>query len=362
LYSTSCSSSVQNYFFIMESISKVQSEVSEYYGKTLQSSDDLKTNACCLAKPVPQLHKKILSQLHDEILSKFYGCGSPLPDELEGRVVLDLGCGTGRDVYLASALVGENGSVIGVDMTDEQLDVARKHQDYQTKQFGFSKSNVTFKKGIIEDLASGGIADSSVDVVISNCVINLSPNKEKVFSEIYRVLKDGGELYFSDIFADRRIPKELQADSVLWGECLSGAMYTEDFRRMLERVGFLDHRVLSQSIVTVNNKPLQEKLGNITFYSITIRAFKLSSLEDRCEDYGQVATYLGTSQGNPHCFILDNHHTFITDLPAAVCGNTADMLEKTRYGKHFKVTERKEHRGLFDCGGGPAVKSSGGCC
>jgi ubiquinone/menaquinone biosynthesis C-methylase UbiE len=115
-------------------------------------------------------------------------------------------------------LVGENGFVIGVDMTGEQLEVARRHQKSQAKKFGFKKSNVDFRQGYIEDLASLGIKDNSVDVVISNCVINLSPNKERVFSEIFRVLKEGGELYFSDVFAGRRVPKKFQSDKVLLGE------------------------------------------------------------------------------------------------------------------------------------------------
>lgn len=115
-------------------------------------------------------------------------------------------------------MVGENGFVIGVDMTGEQLEVARRHQKSQAKKFGFKKSNVDFRQGYIEDLASLGIKDNSVDVVISNCVINLSPNKERVFSEIFRVLKEGGELYFSDVFAGRRVPKKFQSDKVLLGE------------------------------------------------------------------------------------------------------------------------------------------------
>jgi len=179
--------------------------------------------------------KQVLSKIHDEVLSKYYGCGSPIPPLEKGLVVLDLGSGTGRDCFVASAFVGETGKVIGVDMTEEQLAVANKHIEYHTKAFSLAKSNVEFKKGFIEDLKSIGIADNSVDVVISNCVINLSPDKQKVLSEVYRILKPGGELYYSDVFSDRRIPEELQKDKVLWGECLSGALYIEDFRRMMQK-------------------------------------------------------------------------------------------------------------------------------
>ena len=163
--------------------------VKEYYGKTLQSNEDLQSGACCALDKLPVEIRNVLPLIADEILTKFYGCGSPLPPLLEGMTVLDLGCGTGRDVYIASKLVGEAGRSIGVDMTSEQVEVAKKYQEEQRERFGFKSSNVTLLQGYIEDLESLGIEDNSVDVVISNCVINLSPAKEQVFKETHRVLK-----------------------------------------------------------------------------------------------------------------------------------------------------------------------------
>lgn len=346
----------------------MRESVKEYYGKVLSGTHDLKTNACCSTEYSPTNHREILAQIEEEVLTKFYGCGSPIPPVLDGCTVLDLGCGSGRDVYLASKLVGANGFVIGIDMTEEQLAVANRHIGSQTKKFGYKKPNVKFKKGYIEDLKKIGIKDNSVDVVISNCVINLSPDKKSVFSEIFRALKPGGELYFSDVFAGCRIPEKLAKDPVLYGECLSGALYIEDFRRMLREVGCLDYRVTFKKPITMNNPELEAKVGIIDFYSMTIRAFKLNSLEDICEDYGQVAVYKGTIEEAPHSFILDDHHTFIKGKPMLVCGNSAAMLAETRYAKHFKVTgDRKIHYGPFECE--PiAMKreqgdnSSGGCC
>jgi SAM-dependent methyltransferase len=285
--------------------------VRDYYGTVLQSTDDLKTSACCTADVMPRYLRDILAEIDDEILDRFYGCGSPIPLALDGCTVLDLGCGTGRDVYLASRLVGENGRVIGLDMTEEQLAVAQRHRENQAERFGFAAPNVDFRHGYIEDLEGAGIADNSVDVVMSNCVINLSPDKRRVFSEIFRVLKPGGELYFSDVFTDRRIPANLAADPELYGECLSGALYIEDFRRMLRDLGCLDYRTVTSRRIDINNEELQARAGNIQFYSMTIRAFKLSdSVEDICEDYGQVAYYNGTIPEAPHVFTLDDHHVF----------------------------------------------------
>ena len=222
--------------------SSVIEQVKDYYGRQLQSKDDLKTSSCCAVDRPPAEIRSILPLIAAEIHNRFYGCGSPLPPLLDGMTVLDLGCGTGRDVYIASKLVGESGYAIGVDMTVEQIETAIKYQDEQRERFGFKTSNVKFIQGYIEDLESLGIEDNSVDVVISNCVINLSPAKEQVFKEIYRVLKPGGELFFADIFVDRRIPEALAADPILRGECLSGAMYVEDFRRLMAKIGWADFR------------------------------------------------------------------------------------------------------------------------
>ncbi|MDR2493362.1 MAG: methyltransferase domain-containing protein [Coriobacteriales bacterium] len=343
----------------------ILNQVKEYYGKTLASSKDLKSNACCCSEEsMPREVRKVLPLIADEICDRFYGCGSPLPALLEGAVVLDLGCGTGRDVYVASKLVGEKGRVIGVDMTTEQIDTARAYLDYHKDKFGYQQTNVEFHQGYIEDLASLGIADESIDVVISNCVINLSPQKELVFREVFRVLKPGGELYFSDVFADRRVPEELSSDSVLHGECLGGALYREDFRRVLAKVGWPDFRYMSSCPITLDNDEIAEKVGMVNYRSCTVRAFKLASLEDICEDYGQVAYYLGTIPGHPHYFDLDDHHRFFTGQPMLVCGNSAAMLQDTRFGRAFKVTgDRSVHYGAFDCSGsGNADGGSGSCC
>ncbi len=353
----------------MKAVSEKLDYLKEYYGKILQETRDLKTSACCCTdESLPPAIRKIVGQIDDEILTRFYGCGSPLPPALERCVVLDQGCGTGRDVYIASRLVGQNGLVIGVDMTHEQLEVAKKHLDSQMRKFGYKRPNVEFKMGYIEDLREIDIEDNSVDVVMSNCVINLSPDKRSVFSEIFRVLKPGGELYFSDIFAGRRVPEHLIDDPVLHGECLAGAMYIEDFRRLLRDTGCLDYRVATKRKISIDNPEIDAKIGMIDLYAMTIRAFKLDSLEDICEDYGQVATYLGTISGYPHFFELDDHHRLITGKPMPVCGNTASMLQETRFAQHFKVTgDRSTHYGPFNCA--PASvkiasdgENSGACC
>lgn len=343
----------------------ITESVQNYYGQVLQSSDDLKTSACCTLDSVPVYLRSLLKDLHPEVVARYYGCGTPLPPALEGSTVLDLGCGTGRDCYLLSRLVGESGNVIGVDMTDEQLKIANEYRDWHAERYGYKNSNVEFKKGNIEDLATTGVADNSIDLVVSNCVINLAADKKQVLSEILRVLKPGGEIYFSDVYADRRIPDALKTDPILLGECLGGALYWEDFRRLMQELGCPDVRTVKSSPIALEDAEVEAKIGMVTFRSVTIRAFKMP-LEDRCEDFGQLATYKGTIEEHRHAFDLDDHHHFEKGKPLRVCGNSFDMLASSRYAKHFDlIGDKSTHFGLFDCEPGvmavPA-EASASCC
>lgn len=331
---------------------EVKADVREYYGETLQSSQDLQTNACCDTDQMPRYIKDCLAEVHDEVLMRYYGCGLVVPTELEGKTILDLGSGAGRDVYVLSKLVGEHGRVIGVDMTPAQLDVARTHQDYHAKKFGYTKSNVEFYEGDIEKLDALPLEDGSVDIIVSNCVINLAHDKRAVLEQAHRLLKEGGEMYFSDVYADRRIPLNLQQDKVLYGECLSGAMYWNDFQNLSKQAGFLDPRIVEDRRLTIENPELEERVGNIKFYSVTYRLFKLKNLEPACEDYGQSVVYKGTIPNMSKAFFLDAHHFIETGKQFPVCGNTYDMLKQTRFSEHFEFFgDRSRHFGIFQgCG------------
>ena len=325
--------------------------VQDYYGRVLASSADLKTTACCSTEDLPARQKAVLALLPDEVLTKFYGCGTPIPAALDGCTVLDLGCGTGRDAFVAAAMAGPTGHVIGLDMTEEQLGVARRHEATVAERLGFAQPTTRFVNGYMEDLAAAGIEDESVDVVISNCVLNLSPDKPRVFAELLRVLRPGGELYVSDVFCDRRLPASAMQDPVLLGECLGGALYTEDFRRLLAGLGVADVRAVSERPIEITDDAIRQRLGAARFVSRTVRAFKLDTLEDLCEDYGQTATYRGGIAGMEHAFVLDDHHTFEAHRPERVCGNTAAMLQNTRFSAHFDVTgDRSVHFGAYPCG------------
>ncbi len=342
-----------------EFMSKTHQDVQKYYGETLKTSDDLLTSACCPSDAMPQYLRPLVANIHDEVLSKFYGCGSPIPLALEGLTVLDLGSGSGQDCYVLSQLVGENGQVIGVDMTDEQLNVARKHVDYHTKKFGLSKPNVKFVKHFIEDLSS--IENATVDLVISNCVINLSPEKNKVFNEIHRILKTGGELYFSDVFADRRLSDALKSDPIIVGECLGGALYTEDYRRQMAAIGFNMSYTVSDSVLTVEDTKLQEKLKHINFTSKTVRAFKIK-LEDCAEDYGHKAQYNGSLEQAEEGFLFDENTYLPTNEWVKISGNLANILSQSRYKTAFKISGNFDnHYGKFTrscC----APKAKATCC
>jgi arsenite methyltransferase len=330
--------------------------VSDFYGKEVQKTEDLIFDACCVA----DYDLALLRPITNEVKERRYGCGSPLPPALSGCTVLDLGCGAGIDVYIAAQLVGPHGKVIGVDMTPEQLDIARRNLAPIMANIGYQTPNVEFLEGRIEEIP---VPSGSVDVVISNCVINLSEDKERVFREIWRVLKPGGEFYIADIVADRRIPAHLKDDKRLYSECLSGAAYIGDLRRTMRRAGFEDTRV-------VKDRKLNDVIEGIYFSSVLLRGFKVA-LEDQCEDYGQVAVYRGTLPNAAQNFLLDLGHDFPAGAAVRVCKNTADMITQSRYSAHFAVSPEMFHMGLFDCGPKDGASTqelaqrpvaSGACC
>ena len=338
---------------------KINQQVSEYYGKTLSTSDDLQTNACCTAGAPPQYIQDAISNIHPDVVAKYYGCGLCLPQyDLTGLSVLDLGCGAGRDVYIASQLVGETGRVVGVDMTKEQLDVARETQDYHADKFGFS--NVQFLEGKLETLNQiAELEENSFDVIVSNCVINLCSDKQAVLEHCQKLLKDGGELYFSDVYASRRVPQSLRDDPLLWGECLSGALYWNDFENLARKVGFTDPRLVEDSPITINSANVQRSIDEkghqaLEFYSATYRLWKMQTaeLEPHCEDYGQAVLYKGTLPRYPSGWLLDKHHFFETNKVKPVCGNTFLMLQNTLLKEHFDFVGNFDHHyGIFDgCG------------
>ena len=218
--------------------------VREHYAERARQSDSCcapdSASACCDSKNV-LYPEELLTTLPDDIANFSLGCGDPITlAELQpGQTVLDLGSGGGLDCFLAAKKVGETGRVIGVDMTPEMLEKARAN----AKRMGVT--NVEFRKGYLEDLP---VDDSSIDVVISNCVINLSPDKEKVFNEVYRVLRSpdpesgtlGGKLAVSDIVTDGPLPDAIKQSLSMWAGCVAGAVDAKDYIAMMENAGFTD--------------------------------------------------------------------------------------------------------------------------
>jgi len=196
------------------------------------------------------------------------GCGNPqaIASLKKGEIVLDLGSGAGFDCFLASNSVGEKGKVIGVDMTAEMISKARNN----AKKGGYS--NTTFRLGVIEQLP---VADSTIDVIISNCVINLSPEKEKVFNEAFRVLKPGGRLAISDIVAIAELPDEYKNDISLICGCISGALSIEVLQTFLHNAGFSEIKIESKDKSREFIKDWRPESGIEDYItSATIAAFK----------------------------------------------------------------------------------------
>ncbi len=346
----------------------IQDNVKDYYGKTLSSSEDLKTDACCTIDGMPDYLKPVLANIHPEVSARYYGCGLIAPLALEGARILDLGSGSGQDAYALAQLVGATGEVVGVDMTPEQLAVARDHQDWHAEKFGYA--NARFIEGDIERLGDLDLEPASFDVIVSNCVINLVEDKHAVLKAARALLKPGGEFYFSDVYADRRLPESLRDDPVAQGECLGGALYWNDFLTIAKRAGFADPRLVTDRPLAINNVELKDKLEPAKFYSATYRLFNIDALEPACEDYGQAVIYMGGLAHAEKEFLLDNHHEIEKGRIFPVCGNTYRMLSESRFKPYFDfIGDWSNHFGIFPGCGTVAPfgqneldANSGACC
>lgn len=268
---------------------------------------------------------KYLAVLPDEILEKDYGCGDPSRYVREGDVVLDLGSGGGKICYIASQIVGPEGAVIGVDMTDDMLALARRHKPTIAERIGWD--NVTFHKGKIQELSM--IASDSIDVVVSNCVLNLvdPAEKPKMFAEIFRVLKRGGRAAISDIVSDEDIPAHLAADEGLWSGCVSGALREDEFLAAFDTAGFF-----GMSIAAWTDDPWQTVEG-IEFRSVTVQAWK--GKQGPCWDHNQAVIYKG-----PFKTVLDDDgHLYPRGQRVAVCAKTFGLLRSGPYADSFAFLE-----------------------
>jgi len=324
--------------------------VQNYYGKILTRTSDLKTNCCTTTVSPSAKIKNLIANVHDDVTQRYFGCGLVYPEKLEGMRVLDLGCGSGRDVFVLSQLVGPDGLVVGVDMTDEQLEVGREHINWHTERFGFPKPNVVFKKGYIEELGMLNFPENSFDIIVSNCVINLSPDKQAVFDGAFKLLSEGGEMYFSDVYSDRRVPESLVQNSVLYNECASGALYRGDFLTLARTTGFTDARLVESDLVAFS-EDLAQITGHINFYSETYRLFKINALEATREDYGQGVIYKGRNESSS-VFKLDQEHTFERNRVTPVCGNTWSILQRSRFQNDFEFFgDFSTHFGAFNSDG-----------
>ena len=335
----------------------VEQSVVERYGAGAQA---VEAALCCPVDYDP----RFLTVIPQEVLDRDYGCGDPSTHLLEGETVLDLGSGGGKICFIAAQVVGATGRVIGVDMTDEMLDLARGAAPRVAAAVGYD--NVEFRKGKIQDmrldvaaseawlaanpvsdfagitaydafvqqqkLTSPLVADGSVDAVVSNCVLNLVAHEQKpaLFAEIFRVLRRGGRAVISDIVSDVEVPDHLRADAELWSGCISGAYEEEAFLRAFEEAGFygitLDKR---------DSAPWQVVEG-IEFRSVTVVAYK--GKQGPCMDHGQAVVLRG-----PFKAVLDDDdHVYERGVATAVCAKTFDILAKAPYAGAFELLSPAE--------------------
>ena len=295
-------------------VDKPRSIVRDFYGKAAEEPQE---ELCCPTKN----SQEDTSHIPQEVLDRFYGCGSPtiIAKVLPGETMVDLGAGAGIDCFIAAKRVGPKGKIYGIDMTDEMLKVANENKLLVAKNLGYDI--VEFRKGFLEDIP---VDSGTVDLITSNCVVNLSPDKKAVFNEMWRVLKDHGRIVISDIVSQVETPPNLKLNKQLWGECISGALTEDEFMAYLEQAGFYGLQTLS--------KVFWKEVEGYSYYSVTLRGYKFEK-KDGCVYIGQRAIYHG-----PYKAITDEEgHLFPRNESVEVCTDTAKKLSNPPYTGQFTI-------------------------
>lgn len=297
-------------------IDEITRKVSDRYAKAASTGEQM----CC---PTSYDMGHLKTFIPEEVLRISYGCGTPagLKTVRTGETVLDIGSGGGIDCFEASRLVGPSGRVIGLDMTDTMLEIARKNAAAVATNLGYSNSNVEFRKGLADAMP---VDDNTVDLIISNCVINLAPDKRKVFREMYRVAKPGGRFTISDIVADQTVPQYLVHDTQKWGDCLSGALTLTDYMNGMTAAGFL-------GIHLVKYSPWQV-IDGIHFFSVTLTGYKLSPAA--AISSVQYATLRG-----PFSRVMDERGSvYERGVPRPIKPDEALLLSTPPFSEHFLLS------------------------
>ncbi len=312
-------------------------DVEHFYA---QAAIEPKPELCCPGGYADQ----DTAHIPQEVLDRAYGCGSPIDPAhvTAGETVADLGCGAGIDVFVASKKTGRNGRVIGIDMTPEMLGRALEAATLVAKTLGFR--NTEFRHGYLEEIP---LENETADLVTSNCVLNLSTNKKKVFQEIHRVLADKGRFVIADIVSEKPLPEHLAHDKNLWGECLAGALTQEQFMETAQSSGFYGLEILKHSFY--------KEVEGFKFHSVTVRGWKFKKGQE-CLYIGQHATYSG-----PYYQVADDEgHIYHRGIPFEICTDTATKLQLPPYQGQFTISNPTQAREkTISCA---PTKNENSCC
>ena len=297
-------------------IDEITQKVSDRYAKAASTGEQM----CC---PTSYDMAHLKTFIPEEVLKISYGCGTPagLKTVQAGETVLDIGSGGGIDCFEASRLVGPTGRVIGIDMTDTMLEIARKNASIVAANLGYSASNVEFRKGLADAMP---VDDGAINLIISNCVINLAPDKRKVFREMYRVAKPGGRFTISDIVSDQTVPQYLVHDTQKWGDCLSGALTLTDYMSGMTAAGFVGIHLVKFSSWRV--------IDGIHFFSVTLTGYKLAPATTAS------SVRYATLRGPFSRLVDERGMAYHRGIPQSITPEEALLLSVPPFAEHFLLT------------------------
>ncbi|BFZ22222.1 hypothetical protein BsWGS_25260 [Bradybaena similaris] len=286
------------------------------------------------SQDLPERINKLIQQLSEETMKRYYGSGIIVPENIKGARILDIGCGSGSLVFILAKLVGPEGHVVGIDVCQSQIDIAKQVSAQQAAAWGYDKPNFEFHAANAERLLELGF--QPFDFIVSNGVFCLIPDKQKAFKATYDLLKPGGQFYINDVYTDTELPEEIKSNEKLWSLGTTGSMIWSDLSGYAAKNGFTTPYLTQAAPVDIKNEEYKTLLNNAKYTCAAWRLFKLAPGSKRGP---ATVTYLGNIEDYEAAFPWDVDLKFVKGQPVNVDAELATILANTNFKNNFNIKD-----------------------